>query len=166
MMAEKASTNVYLEAFTKSYARLICALPIDDLLPELISARVIPGNLKERMDVISVRRDKVKAMLDDMEGGLKAQIPDQFEQFIQVMERFSTDENHMVVGKLASEIRALIVSESQDGRVDPSSYASASLAEGYPLQDTVLSSQSETLSHLGYNASNSAQESETGQMIV
>ena len=130
---ENLSPNAYLEAFTKSYAKLISALPINDLLPELISARVIPGNLKERMDVISVRRDKVKAMLDEMEGGLKAQIPDQFEQFVQVMERFSIDENDMIVGKLASEIRAFI-EESQNGRVDGSSPVSASLADRHPQQ--------------------------------
>jgi len=112
MTGKTPSSNVYYEAFKKSYAKLIKALPINDLLPELVSAGVLPGNLKKRMDAISIESEKVKVMLDGMEGGLKAQITDQFEEFIQVMEQFSISESDIVVGKLAKDIRTLIDSGS------------------------------------------------------
>ena len=62
------------------------------------------------MDAVPVCSDKVKLMLDEMEGGLEADIPDQFESLIKVMEQFSIDEDHIVVRKLAENIRMVITS--------------------------------------------------------
>ena len=155
-MSEKTPLrNVHYEAFKKSYAKLIKALPINDLLPELVSAGVLSGNLKKRMDATSVESEKVKVMLDGMEGGLKAQIPDQFEEFIRVIEQFSIDESDMVVGKLAKDIRALI---------------SASPPEKGATESEVKSSVAETQSHPAAQPPNRQQPtsslSAAGQLIL
>jgi len=100
----------YYEAFKKFYLKLISVLPIDDMLSYLVAARVLPGRVKARMDAVPIGSDKVKLMLDEMEGGLKADIPDQFECLIKVMEQFSVDEDHIVVKKLAENIRMMITS--------------------------------------------------------
>jgi len=100
----------YYEAYKAAYPKLIRALPIDDILPDLVAGGVLPGKLKARMDAITVSSDKVKLMLDEMEGGLKAQIPDQFESLITVMEAFAEDEGHIVVKKLVNDIRASLAS--------------------------------------------------------
>jgi len=100
----------YYEAFKKSYPRLISALPIDDMQAYLVAGSVLPGRLKARMDAIPVCSDKVKMMLDEMEGGLSADIPDQFENLVKVMEHFGAKEDHIVVRKLAEDIRITITS--------------------------------------------------------
>ena len=100
----------YYEAYKKSYPKLISALPIDDMLSYLVAARVLPGRVKARMDAVPVCSDKVKLMLDEMEGGLQADIPDQFECLIKVMEQFSVDEDHIVVRKLAENVRMIVTS--------------------------------------------------------
>ena len=45
----------YYEAFKKSYPKLIDALPIQDLLPNLFEAGVVPKNLKEQLNSFPVR---------------------------------------------------------------------------------------------------------------
>ena len=100
----------YYEAYKAAYARLISALPINDMLSDLVTGGVLPGKVKARMDAISTDNNKAKYMLDEMEGGLKALIPDQFENLIKVMERFSEEEGHIVVKKLAEDIRIMITS--------------------------------------------------------
>jgi len=80
------------------------------MLSDLVTGGVLPGKVKARMDAISTDNDKAKYMLDQMEGGLKALIPDQFENLIKVMEKFSEEEGHIVVKKLAEDIRMLVTS--------------------------------------------------------
>ena len=105
MAMAKPTTEQYYEAFKKSYPKLIDALPINDLLPDFFEAGVVPVNVKEKLNSIPVRSEKVKCLLDEMELGLKAGITDQFESFICVMEKFGTDNYNIVVKKLAEGIR-------------------------------------------------------------
>ena len=101
-------TEEYYEAFKKSYRKLKDALPIKDVLPDLFQAGVVSGISKERLNSIPVRSDKVICLLDEMELGLKVGITDQFESFICVLEKFGTDNNNIVVKKLAEDIRSTI----------------------------------------------------------
>ena len=103
LMAER-----YYEAFKKSYSKLTDALPINDLLPVLFQEGVVPSNLKEKVNSISVRSEKVTFLLDKIEPGLKIGIIDQFESFVCVLEKFGTDNNDIVVKKLAEDIRSTI----------------------------------------------------------
>ena len=98
----------YYEAFKKSYVKLKDALPINHLLPYLFKAGVVHGYLKEKLDAIPLRVDKVTCLLDEMECGLRAGIVDQFESFIYCMEEFCTDNNDVVVRKLSEGIRSLM----------------------------------------------------------
>ena len=101
----KPAAEKYFEAFKESYPKLIDALPINDLLPRFFRAGVVPGNMKEKLNSISVRSDKVAYLLDKVELGLKAGITNQFESFICVMESYSSDENDSVVQRLAEDLR-------------------------------------------------------------
>ena len=99
----------YYEAFKKSYAKLIEALPINDLLPRLFEAGVVLGSTKEKLNSIHfVRSEKVTCLLDKIELGLTVGIMDQFESFICVMEEYGADENDIVVQSLAKDIRLMI----------------------------------------------------------
>ena len=69
---------------------------------------LFPRYLKEKLDCIPVRSDKVVCLLDKMECGLRAGIINQFESFICVMEEFATDNNDIVVKKLTEDIRSII----------------------------------------------------------
>lgn len=100
----------YYEAYKATYTRLISALPINDMMSDLVTGGVLPGKVKARMDAISTDSEKAKYMLDEMEGGLEALIPDQFENLIKVMEKFSEEEGHIVVKKLAENVRVMITS--------------------------------------------------------
>ena len=108
----KPEAQKYYEAFKESYPNLIDALPINDLLPRFFRAGVVSGKMKENLNYISVRSDKVTFLLDKMELGLKAGITNQFESFICVMERYGSDENDTVVQSLAEDIR-LKLSDSE-----------------------------------------------------
>ena len=108
----KLAAEKYYEAFKESYPKLIDALPINDLLPRLFRAGVVSGKMKEKLNSISVRSDKVACLLDKMELALKAGITNQFESFICVMERYGSDENDSVVQSLAEDIR-LKLSDSE-----------------------------------------------------
>ena len=108
----KPAAEKYYEAFKESYPQLIDALPINDLLPRLFRAGVVSGKMKEKLNSISVRSDKVACLLDKMELGLKAGITNQFESFICVMERYGSDEDDTVVQSLAEDIR-LKLSDSE-----------------------------------------------------
>jgi len=101
----RPTAKKYYEAFKKSYTKLRDALPIQDLLPDLFEAAVVSRNLKGRLNSISVRSEKVICLLDEIERGLSAEIIDQFESFICVMEKFGNDNNDIVVKKLAEDIR-------------------------------------------------------------
>ena len=104
----KPTAEQYYEAFKQSYPKLQDALPIDNLLPYFLQRGIVPGYLKEKLDCIPVRSDKVVCLLDKMEHGLRAGIIDQFESFICVMEEFATDNNDIVVKKLTEDIRSII----------------------------------------------------------
>ena len=119
-MAEKTTLpEKFYEAYKKSYEKLTKALPINDLIPKLYSEGVLPGNLKSRIDTISVPSEKTRLLLDEMEGGLKIGITDQFEGFVRALEQFSLDEKHMVVGILAKDIRLIIGGSSATPPVQP-----------------------------------------------
>jgi len=107
----KPTGKKYYEAFKKSYTKLKDALPIQDLLPDFFEAGVVSRNLKERLNCIPVRSEKVICLLDEVERGLSAEIIDQFESFICVMEKFGNDNKDIVVKKLADDIR-LTISEA------------------------------------------------------
>jgi len=128
-----ATPAKYYEAYKAAYPKLIKALPIDDILPDLVAGGVLPGKLKARMDAITVSSDKVKLMLDEMEGGLKAQIPDQFESLIKVMETFAEDEGHIVVKKLVSDIRATLTSGGTTNRQTSTDKTSGQTSESTNL---------------------------------
>ena len=104
----KPTAEQYYEAFKKSYSKLTDALPINDLLPVLFQEGVVPTNLKEKVHSIPVRREKVIFLLDEIEPGLKVGIIEQFESFVCVLEKFGTDNNNIVVKKLAEDIRSTI----------------------------------------------------------
>ena len=104
----KPITEQYYEAFKQSYPKLKYALPINDLLPYCFQGGIVPGYLKEKLDAIPVCSDKVVCLLDKMECGLRVGITDQFESFICVMEEFATDNDDIVVKKLAEDIRSII----------------------------------------------------------
>ena len=55
----KPTAEQYYEAFKNSYMKLKDALPINHLLPYLFKADVVHGYLKEKLDTIPVRGDKV-----------------------------------------------------------------------------------------------------------
>jgi len=104
----KPTAKKYHEAFKKSYTKLRDALPIQDLLPDFFEAGVVSRKLKERLDSISVRSEKVICLLDEVGRGLSVEIVDQFESFICVMEKFGHDNKDIVVKKLAEDIRLTI----------------------------------------------------------
>ena len=104
----KSTAEKYYEAFKEFYPRLSNALPITDLLPYCFKAGIVPRYLKERLNSIPVRSDKVTCLLDEIERGLLVGIVDQFESFICVMEEFATDNNDIVVKKLTEDIRSII----------------------------------------------------------
>ena len=104
----KPTVEKYYEVFKKFYPRLSNALPITDLLPYCFKEGIVPRYLKERLNSIPVRSDKVTCLLDEIERGLLAGIEDQFESFICVMEQFATDNDDMVVKKLTEDIRSII----------------------------------------------------------
>jgi len=128
-----ATPAKYYEAYKAAYPKLIKALPIDDILPDLVAGGVLPGKLKARMDALAVSGDKVKLMLDEMEGGLKAQIPDQFESLVKVMETFAEDEGHIVVKKLVNDIRATINSGGTPSRQTSAEKTSRQTSESVDL---------------------------------
>ena len=103
----KPTAEKYYKAFKKSYASLMDALPINDLLPNFFKAGIVLGNTNEKLNSISVRSDKVKCLLDKIELGLKVGITDQFESFICVMEEYGADEKD-IVQSLAKDIRSMI----------------------------------------------------------
>ena len=107
---EPTTAEQYYEAFKRSYSKLKDALPISTLLPYFFEAGAVPGDLKEKLNSIPVRSEKVICLLDEMELGLKVGITDQFESFICVMEKFGGENNNIVVKRLAEDIR-LILSE-------------------------------------------------------
>ena len=101
----KPTAEQYYEAFRKSYSKLKDALPINDLLPDFFEAGVVPGNIKEKLNSIPFRSEKVLYLLDEIELGLKVGIADQFESFICVMEKFAIVNDNTVVRILAEGIR-------------------------------------------------------------
>ena len=110
-MEDKPTAKQYYEAFKKSYPKLRDALPIQDLLPDFFKTGVVSRNLKERLNSIPARSEKVMYLLDEIERGLNAEIIDQFESFICVMEKFGNDNKDIVAKKLAEDIR-LTMSEA------------------------------------------------------
>ena len=60
----KPTAEQYYEEFKQSYPKLQDALPIDNLLPYFFQRGIVPGYLKEKLDCISVRSDKVVCLLD------------------------------------------------------------------------------------------------------
>ena len=130
-MAERGTeptAEQYYEAFKRSYSKLKDALPINALLPYFFEAGAVPGDLKEKLNSIPIRSDKVICLLDEMELGLKVGITDQFESFVSVMEKFGGENNNIVVKRLAEDIR-LILSEPA---VKPSSSVQHSSTDKLP----------------------------------
>ena len=119
----------YYAAFKKFYPRLSNALPITDLLPYCFKGGIVPRYLKERLNSILVRSDKVTCLLDEIERGLLAGIIDQFDSFICVMEEFATENNDIVVKKLTEDIRSTINENQPICTVNQSSLAHPSSSD-------------------------------------
>ena len=131
IMAEQRNeptAEQYYEAFKRSYSKLKDALPINTLLPYLFEAGAVSWDLKEKLNSIPVRSDKVICLLDEMELGLRVGIMDQFELFVCVMEKYGGENNNILVKRLAEDIR-LILSEPA---VKPSSSVQHSSTDKLP----------------------------------
>jgi len=106
------------------YDKFIKALPIDDLYPRLVSAGVITGMLKEKVDANPIACEKTKLMLDKMLVELSVEVPDRFKKLIEVMEKFVEDENDVTVKRLLQDIYVFIGAPQPVIRPGPSLLAS------------------------------------------
>ena len=59
---EPSTAEQYYEAFKRSYSKLKDALPVNTVLPYLFEADVVPGDLKEKLNSIPIRSEKVIIM--------------------------------------------------------------------------------------------------------
>ena len=90
--------------FKRHYSRMICVLPIDDLIPELDLKDLLTGNLKAEINSKVTRADKIKHLLDSMEGGLKIGKPVKFERFLCVLVAYLEREKDLDVENLIKDI--------------------------------------------------------------
>jgi len=102
------------------YEKLSEALPIEDLLPKLVSAGAVPRSLKKKMDTTSVDSDKVNLLLDKMLDEMSAKVFVKFEILIDVMKEFAENENDRTVKALLQGIYNIIGSPQPIQPVPPS----------------------------------------------
>jgi len=99
------------KAFTKYYAKLTEALPMDDLLAELYANELLPGDRKAEIESRNTRKQKAQCFLDEViKPGLSIGYTGQFNKMISVME--SSDDP--VVKYLANQIQEYIHGVSSD----------------------------------------------------
>ena len=90
--------------FKQYYRRMISVIPIDDLIPELDQENLLTGNLKAEINSKVTREDKIKHLLDSMEGGLKIGKPVKFERFLCVLVAYLDREKDLDVENLIKDI--------------------------------------------------------------
>ena len=98
----------YFKACQVMYEKLSETLPIEDLLPKLVSAGVIPRSLKKKMDAALIESDRVKLMLDKMLDEMNAKVYVKFVTLIDVMKEYCEDENDRTVKALLQDIYDII----------------------------------------------------------
>ena len=103
------------KAFTKFYAKLTEALPMNDLLADLYTKRLLPGNHKAKVESLSTQKEKAQYFLDEViKRGLNIGYTLQFNGMITVME--SSDDP--VVKYLAKEIQECALGVSPNSSDD------------------------------------------------
>jgi len=90
------------------YEKLSEALPIEDLLPKLVSLGAIPKSLKKKMDATTIGSDKVKLMLDKLLEEMSVKVYERFHVLIDVMQKFVEEENDVTVKRLLQDIYSII----------------------------------------------------------
>lgn len=89
------------KALIKFYAKIIEALPINDLLSDLHANKLLPDNHKAKVECLSTQREKAKYFLDEViKPGLSVGYIEQFNKMIAVMK--SSDDS--TVKRLAKQI--------------------------------------------------------------
>lgn len=68
-----------MRAYRSCYRQLIDILPIDH---DLVEIDQLPGDLKDRIKTERTKAAKVKCLLDDLEGGIRAGYTERFDQLI------------------------------------------------------------------------------------
>jgi len=107
------------KAFTKYYAKLTEALPMDDLLAELYANKLLPGDHKAKIESLNTRRQKAQYFLDEViKPGLSIGYTGQFNKMIKVME--SSDDR--VVKHLAKQIQECVHGVSPDSSSSSDDY--------------------------------------------
>ena len=87
--AEQTQIKEYERTFTTYYARLCKALPVEQILPELVSRGVITFYKKEEILAENTFNKKAQALCDDIYSGIKANCPEGLKQLLLVMHHHS-----------------------------------------------------------------------------
>jgi len=95
----------YNTALSRAYKNLVTALPINNLIPNLISHHVLTGNLAEQMRVIAVPSEKTAFLLRSIKHNLDDGRIDQFEHFVQAVQDYAEDEDDIVTKHLLSDLK-------------------------------------------------------------
>ena len=95
----------YNTALSKAYKNLVTALPINNLIPNLMSHHVLTGNLAEQMRVIAVPSEKTTFLLRSIKHNLDDGRIDQFEHFVQALQDYAEDEDDIVAKRLLSDLK-------------------------------------------------------------
>ena len=102
MASEVVEVEGAKRAFTKFYAKLTEALPVNDLLADLYANKLLPGNHKAKVESLNTQKEKAQYFLDEIiKPGLSIGYTRQFNKMIYVMK--SSD--NPVVKYLAKQIR-------------------------------------------------------------
>ena len=105
--------DVVKKAFTKFYNKLTEALPMNDLLADFCTSKLLSGNHKNILESLSTQKEKAQYFLDKViKPGLNIGYTEQFNKMINVMK--SNDDP--VVKYLVKQIQdyMLAVSPSSD----------------------------------------------------
>ena len=95
----------YNTALSRAYKNLVMALPINQLIPNLISHRVLTGNLAEQMRAIAVPSEKTTFLLRSIKQSLDDGRIDHFEHFVQALQDYVEDEDDIVTKHLLSDLK-------------------------------------------------------------
>ena len=74
------------DIFKEFYPKLLKILPIDCLISQLYSKKLLSSNHKERLQALTTNKERVKCFLDEViEPGLTIGYMDQFDEMLAVM---------------------------------------------------------------------------------
>jgi len=122
-MAEVKGTY---KAFTKFYAKLTKALPMDDLLDEFYANRLLPDDHKAKIESLRTRKEKAQYFLDEIiKRGLSIGYTKQFNEMINVME----SSNDPVLKNLSKQIQEYAFSISPNSSDDNGKYFNVFIAK-------------------------------------